>query len=90
MAWKGFIVAGGIVAAFSPVAAAAQPDRPVAANEAPAGTPDTRYCMKVDPLTGSLVETIRCWTRDEWADQGVDVDKEWAKNGVKVETPVTA
>jgi len=40
------------------------------------------YCLKVAPITGSNVETIRCWTREEWADQDVDVDKEWAENGV--------
>jgi hypothetical protein len=39
--------------------------------------------MHVDPITGSNVQTTQCWTRDEWADQGVDVDKEWAKNGVR-------
>jgi len=46
--------------------------------------------MKVDPITGSLIETVQCWTRDQWADQGVDVDKEWAKNGVKVVPPAMA
>ena len=30
------------------------------------------------------VQTVQCWTRDEWAEQGVDVDKEWAKEGVGV------
>ena len=49
---------------------------------APAGTADTRYCMRID-LTGNLVEPVRCWTRDEWADQGVDVDKEWASEGIR-------
>ena len=65
----------------------AQPDftpiAPVATGAAPAGTPQTRYCLRVDPVTGSNVETIQCWTREEWAEQGVDVDKEWAKNGVR-------
>lgn len=50
---------------------------------APSGTAETRYCMRVGPLTGNLVETIECWTRAEWADQGVDVDKEWSKEGVR-------
>lgn len=50
---------------------------------APPGTPDTRYCMHVGPLTGNLAETIECWTRTEWAEQGVDVDREWAKEGVR-------
>jgi hypothetical protein len=51
---------------------------------APAGGPQTLYCMHVDPVTGSLVQTVQCWTREEWAQQGVNVDKEWAKNGVKI------
>ncbi|HET7708536.1 MAG TPA: hypothetical protein VFK50_03260 [Sphingomicrobium sp.] len=50
---------------------------------APAGTADTRYCMRV-LLTGNVVEPVRCWTRDQWADQGVDVDKEWAREGIRV------
>lgn len=57
-------------------------DRPMAA---PPGTPDTRYCMRVEPVTGSRIERVRCWTRDEWADQGVDVDLDWAEEGVRVE-----
>jgi hypothetical protein len=57
---------------------------PAPATGAPAGGPQTLYCMHVDPVTGSLVQTVQCWTREEWADQGVDVDKEWAKNGVRV------
>jgi len=51
---------------------------------APPGTPYTRYCLRVDPLIGSHIETIQCKTRDEWADLGIDVDQEWAENGVKV------
>ena len=57
---------------------------PVPAAGAPAGGPQTLYCMHVDPVTGSLVQTVQCWTREEWADEGVDVDKEWARNGVRV------
>ena len=51
---------------------------------APTGTPDTRYCLRVDPPTGSRIETIQCRTRDEWANLDVDVDQEWAANGVRV------
>jgi hypothetical protein len=40
--------------------------------------------MHVEPVTGSLVETVQCWTRAEWAEQDVDVDREWAKEGVAV------
>lgn len=77
---------GKWIAAFSLIAAAS----PLAANQpepgtvAPAGGPETRYCMRVEPATGSRIETIECWTRAQWAEQEVDVDKEWAKEGVRV------
>jgi len=50
---------------------------------APAGNNATRYCLRVDPNTGSRMETIQCYTRAEWAQLEVDLDKEWATNGVK-------
>lgn len=79
MMCKIFITALTIVAA-SPLAAA-HLNAPVG-TPAPPGGPATRYCMRVGPLTGNVAEIVECWTRDEWADQGVDVDREWAKNGV--------
>ena len=54
-------------------------DRPAASDRA-----DARYCLRVEPSTGSLVETVQCWTRAAWAEQGVDVDAAWAKDGVAV------
>ena len=51
---------------------------------APAGGPDTRYCLRVEAETGSRIERIWCWTREEWAEQEVDLDQEWAKEGVRV------
>jgi len=51
---------------------------------APAGTPTTRYCLRVDPITGSRLETIQCRTRADCASLDVDVDQEWAENGVRV------
>ena len=53
-------------------------------SNAPSGTSETRYCLRVAALTGSNVETIQCWTRSEWADQDVDVDQAWARDGVSV------
>jgi hypothetical protein len=50
---------------------------------APAGSPDTRYCMRIEAVTGSRLERIRCWTRDEWAEQGVDLDRDWPTEGVR-------
>jgi hypothetical protein len=62
---------------------AAQPPE-ANAMPAPPGTPETRYCLRVDPLIGSRIETIQCKTRDEWAALELDVDQEWAENGVRV------
>jgi hypothetical protein len=55
-------------------------DRPATA---PPGTPDTRYCMWIAASTGTLVEQVRCLTRDQWTRQGVDLDKDWPKEGVR-------
>ncbi len=51
---------------------------------APPAGPDARYCLRVDPVTGSNVETVQCWTRTEWFYQDVDVDREWARWGIGV------
>ena len=75
MARKELAVALTLIATASPLSAAAQ---------APAAPPHARYCMRVEPVTGSRIESIECWTRDEWAAQGVDVDKDWPKEGVRV------
>jgi hypothetical protein len=79
MAVKIAIAALGFIATAAPLAAAHLPDPPVA----PAGTEATRYCMKIE-ITGSRIEEVKCWTRREWAEQEVDVDKEWAEEGVRV------
>jgi hypothetical protein len=70
------------VAAASPALAQPAGRDPVAG--APAAGPDARYCLRVEPLTGTLTERVRCWTRGQWDEQGVDVDKAWAKDGVSV------
>jgi len=79
MAHKEWIIALAAIVAASPVSAA-KPPTPTP----PAGTPTTRYCMRIEAITGTRIETVECWTRDEWADQGVDVDKDWPKEGVGV------
>lgn len=66
------------------VMVAALPLHPATTQPAPPGTPQTRYCLRVDPDTGSRIETIQCRTREEWASLDVDVDQEWAANGVRV------
>ena len=76
MASPNWLFALTLVAAAAPAAAAAG-DR-----VAPTGTPDTRYCMKVE-LTGNVVQPVKCWTREQWAAQGVDVDRDWPREGVR-------
>jgi len=81
MALKGFVVAFIMIAAASPVSATT-PDRDPTMG-APAAGPDARYCMRIE-ITGSRLEEVKCWTREKWAEEEVDVDKEWADEGVRV------
>jgi hypothetical protein len=77
MALDKLAIALSILAAASPVSATVQET-----TVAPAGNPDTLYCMHIEAVTGSRLEKVKCWTRAEWADRGVDVDKDWPKEGV--------
>lgn len=79
---KGWLIALSALVTASPVLAS-QPD-PGRMKVAPAGTAQTRYCMRIEAVTGTRLETVQCWTREEWADQGVDVDVDWPKEGVAV------
>jgi len=74
------------IVALSLIAAASQPpmDDAVSARIPPPGTPETKYCLRMDPLPGSRIETIWCKTRDEWAELEINLDEEWAENGVRV------
>lgn len=80
MAHRALILAFVMIAAAAP--ASAMQDEP-ASPVAPVAGPDAKYCLRLE-LTGNIVEPVRCWTRGKWADEGVDVDKEWAANGVRV------
>jgi hypothetical protein len=79
MAHKGLLLALGMIA----TSAAAQPEMSQP-GIAPEGTSSTRYCLRVDPITGSRMETVQCRTREDWASLEVNVDQEWAENGVRV------
>jgi hypothetical protein len=72
-----------LLVALSLIASSQAPSANMATAAAPAGGPETKYCLRVDPLPGSRIETIQCKTRDEWALLEVDVDQEWSENGVK-------
>ena len=80
MAHKALIAAFGAIVATS----AAANVQPASAPGAPAGGPNTRYCLRVDPATGSRMETVQCRTREDWASLDVNVDQEWVENGVRV------
>lgn len=77
-----------LIVAFS--MAFAVPPAPASGTEAsrlsaaPVESADARYCMRVAPIVGTRVEAIRCWTRQQWAELGVNVDEEWEKEGVAV------
>ena len=81
MAHKLLAVASSFIVAAWPISASSQPMPPMGA---PAAPPGAKYCMKVEAPTGSRIEPIECWTREEWAYEGVDVDHDWAKEGVAV------
>ena len=72
------------VVALSIAAALPLPAGNGATAGAPEGSPETRYCLRVDPVIGSRIETIQCRTREGWADLDVNVDEEWGANGVRV------
>ena len=76
------VVAVSFIVATAPLSAAHA--GPTSTSGAPAASAGARYCLRIAPATGSLAETVRCWTRAAWAEQGVAVDKEWAKEGVAV------
>ena len=84
MALKELTLSLCMIAALPASAGAHEPD---ASQGAPAGTAETRYCLKIEAVTGSIIEQVRCWTRAEWKDQGVDLDKEWAREGVGIREP---
>jgi hypothetical protein len=81
MAPKSLLAALCMIAIASPVSASRY--EPAAAKGAPAGTPETKYCLRTAAVTGTLIERVMCFTRAEWADLGVDLDKEWPREGVR-------
>ena len=82
MAHKEWVVAFGAIVATSP-ASTAKPE-PTPTTIAPTESADAKFCLRVEPVTGTRLEFVQCWTRQEWAEQDVDVDKEWAEEGVSI------
>lgn len=71
------------LATFAAAAPSLAQDEP-APTSAPAAAPGALYCLRVEPVTGSRIEAVRCETRVEWSLLGVDLDHEWPREGVRV------
>ena len=82
MAQRALVAALGMMIAASPVSAS-HPEGDHSAG-APQASENARYCLRIEAVTGSRLEKVKCWTRQEWAEHEVDVDAEWAKEGVAV------
>jgi hypothetical protein len=65
----------GLIAA-TPVLASGKAQEP---NAAPKDQTETkakaRYCIKSEPVTGSIMQGRICKTADQWLDEGIDVSK---------------
>ena len=79
MAWKTIAMAL-FVGASMPAMASQTP----AVAGAPPAPENALYCLKMEPITGTRIGSVLCWTRQEWADNDVDLDKAWAEDGVEV------
>src|SRR5688500_757008 len=72
MARKVRVVALGMIVAASPLSATTPVPTPATLPSTEA--PGTEYCLRVGPYTGTRLEEVQCWTRQEWAEQCVFED----------------
>ena len=58
------------------VAASAAPAAPIAKSggNTSAQAPETKYCLKLDRMTGSNIDRSGCRTKAEWRKLGIDID----------------
>ena len=85
MAWKRILFASIMIAGAMPVSASqSEPSDDAVISGAPDAPEGALYCLKMEPITGTRIGSILCWTRQEWADNDVDLDEAWAEDGVKV------
>ncbi|MEO5494386.1 MAG: hypothetical protein ABIR08_10215 [Sphingomonas sp.] len=75
------ITAIGLVSA-SPALAAGKNNDPsgMSAKDQAGANAKTRYCVRAEPVTGSIRQGRICKTADEWRDEGVDVTKLQQRN----------
>ena len=76
MAHRGIIiiVASSMTLAFASAATAVAPAKD-AQVKAQKQVQEPTYCIATEPFTGSRVAKTECKTKEEWARDGVDVDK---------------
>ena len=67
------LVVLSLVLGAAPAAAADSAAKKAAAKD------QTKYCIQVEPSTGSRISTTECRTKADWASLGVDVDELLAK-----------
>lgn len=80
MACKELFLAFALIA---PATAAFASQMPSGEGAPPA--PDSAlYCLRIEAVTGTRLEEVKCLTRQQWAELEVDVDAEWPKEGVRV------
>ncbi len=51
---------------------------------APPAPESALYCLRIEAVTGTRLEEVKCLTRQQWAELEVDLDAEWADEGVRV------
>ena len=85
MAWKQILLASILIAGVVPAAASqTDPNDDGVTARAPDAPEGALYCLKMEPITGTRIGSVLCWTRQEWSDNDIDLDKAWAEDGVEV------
>lgn len=81
MAWKTVLIVPALAAAATPAWASQDATE---GDGAPPAAENALYCLKMEPITGTRIGSILCWTRQEWADNDIDLDEAWGEDGVEV------
>ena len=80
MTCKELFLAFAIVAPASAGLASQMP----AGEAAPPAPESALFCLRIEAVTGTRLEDVKCLTRQQWAELEVDLDAEWPKEGVRV------
>lgn len=80
MAWKNVLITAAAMVA-SPAWASQEASAP---EGAPPASDEALYCLRMEPIVGTRIGTVMCSTRQEWADNDIDIDAVWAEDGVRV------